>query len=505
MPFIEDVSRVLAWGLVAVVLVNVLFLWVVLERRLRLQRYFVIKDAAREGARRQVQGYVEARLSLEDMLGLRNEMKAAPARAAVHELLFSARTRETAPRITELAFALHSVDEWATGAFGRKRGRQLVSSSLKREPPETAGPRTSGLARRIKRARIFAVRRGVAVSRLARLSPEFASPFLVEAAADASTEVRQVAITAMGEARHAPFIPYLMSELARSIEQGNDVSWRTLKIALTSFRLTDLRHFVPFLDHPHPRMRFTVMDAISQIAAEASRGGMLNKNDFSLDVYTAILDRRIDDESGDVRARAAGVVKHFRDGRATRALRRLLNDDNDFVRMHAARACEDRFYVDLLPDLTRRVTDPHWRVRDAAAKSLLVFGNAGVTELYRVFLETDDEETAQQITDVIQRVGGMPRLLASLTTDVQSGLATAVCQKMGMLGKTVYLNRALAGIDDERVRLSLMDALLVAPDEEYLGVLQSLASGRHDVVGTRASEILRQSGISRVSQGPGHA
>jgi HEAT repeat protein len=419
----------------------------------------------------------------------------------VHELLFAARTPETAVPISELAFALRSVDEWAARAFGRRRARVLVASAMRREPPPPAIRRFKALDR-IRRLKAFAVPRALAVGQLARLAPEFAQVFLVEAAADPASEVRQLAITAMGDARHPPLIPHLMAELARAIEHDSDVSWRTLKIALTAFQIQDLPRFVPFLAHPHPVMRFTIVDIVRQIAGEAARGGILNKNDFSPDLYAAFLDRLVGDESADVRARSASVVRHFRDQRATRALRRLLNDENDFVRLHAVRACADRFYSDLLPGLARRLQDPHWRVRDAAVRSLLAFGSAGLQEIYRTFLQSDDEETSRQITDGLQRVGGMPTLLAALTADGhQSGLASAVCHKMALLGKTVYLNRALASVDDVQVRLRLMEVMMAAPDEEYLSVLQSLASGAHGVVGTRASEILRQSGISPASSG----
>jgi HEAT repeat protein len=243
-------------------------------------------------------------------------------------------------------------------------------------------------------------------------------------------------------------------------------------------------------------MRFTVVDIIRQIAGEAARDGLLNKNDFSPELYTTFLDRLVVDASADVRARSASVVAHFRDGRALRALRTLLNDDNDFVRLHTVRAAADRFYSELLPDLTRRLRDPQWRVREAAVKAMLPFGSAGLDALFRTFLESEDEETGQQITDGLQRAGAMPTLLASLTTaGMQSSLASAVCQKMAAMGNTVYLNRALASVDDAAARLSLMDALMVAPDEEYLDVLQSLARGDHGVVTARASEILRKSGI----------
>jgi HEAT repeat protein len=495
--FIEDVAQLLRWLLAATLAVNLAFLWVVVERRLRLQRYFVIKDSAREDLRPKVAAYARGAVPIDEMVRLRGDVRSRPVRDALHELLFAVRTPENLTRISELLFALHSVDRWANRAFGRRRGKRLVERALRREPPLLPERRPPGLAGRLRRLKVFAVPRALAVDHLGRLAPEFGGVFLVEAAADPAREVRQLAIAAMGRLRHPPLIPFLMDELLRAIDQDNDVSWQTLKIALTSYRLQDLPGFVPFLDHPHPRMRFTVVDVVRHITGEAARDGRLNKNDFSPELHAAFLDQLVVDPSPDVRARASAVVRHFRDQRAVRALRRLLADDNEFVRLHAVRAVADRFYADLIPDITRCLTDPHWRVRDAAVRALLPFGTDGLNQLYRVFLESEDSETATQITDGLQRAGAMPILLASLTAGtVQSSVASAVCQKMAMLGQTVYLNRALASVDDPGVRLGLMDALLKAPDEEYLHVLQSLANSDRGVVGSRASDILRQSGIS---------
>ena len=55
----------------------------------------------------------------------------------------------------------------------------------------------------------------------------------------------------------------------------------------------------------------------------------------------------------------------------------------------------------------------------------------------------------------------------------------------------MFLNRALATVPDDQVRLGLMNALSAAPDEEYVGVLQSLAAHDHGPVGLQASTILR--------------
>jgi hypothetical protein len=92
--------------------------------------------------------------------------------------------------------------------------------------------------------------------------------------------------------------------------------------------MDDLQHFVPFITHPHRRMRFLVVDTAREICEKAAEEGLLNKNDFSQAFYDAMLNSAVTDEFADVRARSAAVVRHFRDADSMRALRRLLKDDN---------------------------------------------------------------------------------------------------------------------------------------------------------------------------------
>ena len=496
--FIEDVTQLLFWTLAVVLAVNVLFLFLVLRRRLRLQRYFMLKDSSREILRAPVQLLAAGQLPPEQFVALEREAKTKPGRDALHELLLAAVTPESAEHISEALYALGSVDDWARRAFGRSRGNATVERSVQRAWLDRATRLPVPLADRFRRLKVFALRRALAVRSLAHLSPDFSQAFLVEAIGDPASEVREVAIAGMGRSQHPTLIAVLLAELERSIDARNDVSWRWLTMALARFQLEHLHHFVPALRHSHPRMRFSVVDTARQICAEAAKGGLLNKNDFAPAFYQVFLDDLVSDASADVRARSAPVVKHFRDQRSVRALRTLMSDENEFVRLHAVRACNDRFYSDLLPDLTRALRDPHWRVRDAAVQAMLTFGSSGLEELYRVFLEADDEETSHQIVDGMQRAGAMPMLLASLANDArQSTVASAVCQKMALIGDTVYLNRALASVDQPGVRISLMDALLAAPDEEYVDMLEAIASTDGSVAGARASEILRLSGIAR--------
>ncbi len=125
-----------------------------------------------------------------------------------------------------------------------------------------------------------------------------------------------------------------------------------------------------------------MVDSAREICNRAAEGGVLNKNDFSPEFCEAVLGHSAVDTSSDVRARAASIVKHFRDKRAVETLRKLLGDENEFVRLHSVRACADRYYMDLIPEVTKLMKDPKWRVRESAAKALAEIGG-GLSDLLR--------------------------------------------------------------------------------------------------------------------------
>ena len=57
--------------------------------------------------------------------------------------------------------------------------------------------------------------------------------------------VRRLAVESMGENRSPQAIPLLLEELRRAVEEGNDVSLRTIKSALVRYRITDMESFLP--------------------------------------------------------------------------------------------------------------------------------------------------------------------------------------------------------------------------------------------------------------------
>ncbi len=493
MLLLEDLTTLVLWLLFTVLTVNLVFLCFLFYRRISHNRYYIAKDAARERYRPVVDDFAAGALTVETAATLLQDATSEAERDALEELLLAVAKQENTVRVTELLFAIGFVERWARTAFGRQRGQALIRHALRSDKTRVTLGVRKGYFNFLRRIRLFSVPRALAVDHLGRLEPNFSIVFSAEALHDPGTDVRQLAIYAMGQHRHPAVIPLLLQELEKAIQAGNDVSLRTTKSTLTCYRLEDLYHFVPYLSHPNWRLRFFVVDTVREIANRAARDTILNKNDFSAEIYEAFLQRVASDKYPDVRARGAAVIGHFGDSRALQALRQLLRDDNEFVRLHAVRACADRRYAEIIPDLVRRMSDPRWRVREAAAKALTTFGVSGVDELYKHFVGTTDQYSSEQISEEIQRAGLTQDLVAALVSDKDAELAAVVCQKMAILGKTSLLYSALLspGVAPE-ARLQLMEALAEAPTDDFIRHLGQIRSADLGPLGARADFLLQK-------------
>ena len=486
--------------------VNLVFMFFVFYRRLSRARYFSEKDAARDRYLGPADRFAAGDLSVEQASEVFGSANTQPEIDTIEDLLRARINPINVTATSELFFALGYVERWAKVAFGRS-WRSLVARSMRRE--HVTGDLTKAHApwwRLAGRLRILAVPRALALDHLGRLSPAFAEVFLAEGLRDPSLFVRRVAIESMGRNRFPQAIPLLLEELRKAIEEGNDVSLRTMKSSLVCYRVEDCDLFIPYVTHPVRRMRFFVVDTLREICSEAAGDGLLAKNDFSPTLCRVMLEHAIHDEFADVRARSAWVIRHFRDQQAKDALRRLMRDDNEFVRLHAVRACGHRAYTELTPEVVARLTDTRWRVREAAVMSLARFGTTGLDELYRYFVTCPDAFACEQITEEIQRTGLVEDLVSALMgTMEQAALARGVVQKMAMMGKTSLLIDSLASITNADARISLMECLAASPNEELLAVLAMIAETSSGQVKSRASQILHQSSsnIQRASASAG--
>jgi HEAT repeat protein len=490
--FIEDLASLVMWLLATVVSVNLLFLMFIFYRRLGRKRYYEDKDAARSRYTRVISEFVDNEINVERAISLLEEASSRAEQDAVQEMLLAQEDANNAERISQVLFGLGYVERWSRQAFGRSRTKALIARSMKREKAAISTRVNKNWLTPIVKMRAFCVPRAVAVEGLGRLAPEYAQVFIAEALHDPSPEVRRVAIAAMGRNRHPAAIPLLFEELLKAVEMHNDVSLRSTKAALVCYTMEDLGHFVPYLSHPNRRMRFFVVDTIREICNKTSRNMLLNKNDFPQDLYEAFLDNASHDEFADVRARCGAVIKHFRDKRAMASLRALLVDENDFVRLHSVRACQDRYYAELVPDMVRRLSDTRWRVREAAVKALAAFGTSGSNELYRYFINTKDQYVSEQISEEIQRSGLTADMVAALAHGGEDrDLAMAVAKKLVLMGKSSLLTAAVAGLTQAEPRILLMDALMLEPTEQFLAVMEVIATNDGGPVGDKARSLLQ--------------
>ncbi|MGH9532169.1 MAG: HEAT repeat domain-containing protein, partial [Terriglobales bacterium] len=461
MLLLEDLILVTIWLLVTVIAINLVFLAFVFYRRWWRARYYRAKDEARERYRRAINEFVAGDVATQTAAASLAEGKAPPERDAIQELLLDAITPQNADRITELLVQLKYVELWSRTAFGRTRTPELMRRSQAREPAAISTAVEQSWRNRFRQMRVFSVPRALAVDHLGNLAPECAQVFTAEALHDPSTEVRRVAVAAMGRSRNPAAIPMLLEELHKAITEGNDVSLRTTKAALVCYQLADLQYFIPHVTHPNPRMRFFVVDTLREICNRAGRKGsragsgissrlgsgigsgissgigsgvgsgvgsgigsgagssvtttgLLTRRGFPPELCEVLLTHSVNDSFADVRARAAALVAHFRDAQAVEALRRLLDDENEFVRLHAVRMCGDRYYGDLIPEVLKCMADNRWRVREAAVKTLGAFGVAGLSELYKYFVSTGERYESEQIAEEIQRTGLVDNLLTAL-------------------------------------------------------------------------------------------
>lgn len=489
MFLLEDITRLALWLLFTIVAVNLFFLSFVFYRRLARKRYYTVKDAARDRYQHVINKVLAGKIGTGHAASLLAEASAQPEHDALEEMLLSA-TADQRPRTTELLFGLGYVERWARAAFGYRRGRTLIQRAFRGDPPLRKGP--AGAWNPMMRMKILSVSRALAVEHLGTLTPAIATYFATEALADPATDVQRTAIAILGRNRESSAIPLLVQQLAQAVQDPTDISLRTIKTSLVAYQIDDLLHFLPSLAHPAPRVRFFLVDAIAQICQRAARQMPLNKNDFPRAFYEIFLEVVVNDTFADVRARSAGVIRHFRDGRATDALRKLLHDENEFVRLHAARACAGRSYLRLTPDLAGLLGDARWRVREAAAQSLRAFGHEGVRELFQQFVSSTDRYASEQITDEIQRAGIIEDIAASLVPGQPDfALADAVCRKMVSMQKTSLLMNAMAstGVPAE-ARAMIMDALVVAAPPQFYAVIKAIADTDGGPLGSKATSLL---------------
>lgn len=214
------------------------------------------------------------------------------------------------------------------------------------------------------------------------------------------------------------------------MEPVPQISLRSLKMALTSFPVALAAELRPMLESSDWRARFLAADIVSGLVqgkGEDRPGDSPERDRLPLEIAEIFLTRLRLDENPDVRARAADVVGHLGDERAAQAALQLAEDSQWFVRLHAVRALT---HYRLAPSalFNRRLTDPHWRVREAAAQALCAQGHLGIDQLVEHFLSTEDRYSQEQVAEQFERAG----LISSNFLEVLAALERESAAELSM-------------------------------------------------------------------------
>lgn len=288
--------------------------------------------------------------------------------------------------------------------------------------------------------------RSKSAENLGRIRHEPSWPLLVKVLEDSHPDLQTAAARALAAIGHPGSFPALVERLHKAVLGPAPVlSVRTLKSALIRFPLSSACQLKASLRHANPRIRFLAVDVIREMVEREAAGSP----DFRLDAGN--LDRQLTemlltelpvDPNPDVRARVAPVIGYIEDARSALILSNLLEDAAWFVRLHAVRSLARRRFQSHADWVAGALTDPNWRVREAAVRTLKSYGSAGLDRLMAHFLATQDRYSREQIADEFQRAGLIPQLVAQCA-ETGNGQETAVLRHLVEMGKTSCMVSAL--------------------------------------------------------------
>ena len=495
MPFrIEDFTNFIILVIFAVIVVIVAIVIVTVRRRVMRENFFRELDNARERAK----SFVEALLVTEKaeldagIEELRQLQTKAEKKALEEVLLKWAANPKHLPTIREIARKLGWIDEWIQTLRSQAGPPTGAAAKLLTDLKDSFKPSRGKLP-----AKMTFVTRCQAAGKLATIPTPEGTIALIAAIFDPHPDVQEVCLRYLGQLGDPAVLPILVDELIKVIEGNSLQSIRNVKTALVQFALEDVKGLMPALAHPQRRVRFLATDTIREIADRHAAKDPLRKNDFSPEIYHIFIDKLWQDEWGDVRARATGVIGHFHDQAGGEILAKLVKDKEWFVRLHACRALDDRAYLSIAPALMGCLTDPHWLVREAATKTLLKMGDLGAERIILSFIQGRDLYSAEQICEEMERSGMIFGLLESLeapdsrmdelsitrtgsSSDAERFQATGVVRRMVTLGKVTMLLTFLRSPVRPEQKLGLIHELKARPTMETVDALHDCAENDPD-------------------------
>jgi HEAT repeat protein len=470
MPFLlEHIFEVVITIVIVVLLGTGSLVLAAIARRQRRERYFQRIDDLRQRYSPVIAALLAQKLEYERGLAVLKGIAGFDRNFVLEQLCLEKKPApEQVPVLRRLCEDLGLVKLWQQQLSGR-----IDTASLRH-----ALARPGAMVERVGRLHFLV--RAKAADNLGIIQHRPSWPLLVKALEDPHPDVQMVAVRALAAIQepdsYAPLVERLHQVVLKPASTA--LSLRAVKTALVSFPLKQAVGLIPSLNHSHRRIRFLATDIIREMVAREGaweEDFVMDSKIFSLELIEAFLTRLCFDENPDVRARAAPVVAHLADPRSTPVLLTLLEDAQWFVRLHAVRALAKRKYISQAPHVAQRLTDPHWMVREAAARTLLVFGRVGSDHLAAHFLSTEDRYSREQIADEMQRAGLIPNLLAQFGS-AENGMESRVIEQFAQMGKTSYLVAILHHSSEHNLRKRFIQRFGRHPDPQIRAWVKHVAS-----------------------------
>ena len=246
---------------------------------------------------------------------------------------------------------------------------------------------------------------------------------LVNALDNRDPEIQFVALRSLARLGAPESFPVLRDRLHAVVEgKATSPAVQGLRSTMIGFDVACLPVLLPSLGHANRLIRLHGAEILRMIVQrEAARQPrlVLTTELLSPEMAELLLRNLAIDTSSAIRACTAEIVVFLANPRTGPVLRNLLHDQQWFVRMRTIRALPHlrQPVATLHLDLRECLRDPHWRVREAAIRTLIALGRKGKRQLYEHFLTSRDRTSCEQIVEVIERTG----LMSTLVEEYGSG------------------------------------------------------------------------------------
>lgn len=239
----------------------------------------------------------------------------------------------------------------------------------------------------------------LAAERLGHMRCREAMPQLVEALESGNTDLKLMAVHALGLIGDSSALPHLIKMFRGTIASGEEVSRKVLTSSIISFGAAASRELLIELSFPDWRMRSAVLDMLGEIGGARLAPAVM---------------KMLKDPERDVRAKAAKCLGKLRHADALPTLCESLVDSSWVVRLHCARALGLIRDERAVPHLIRRLADRNWQVRQCVSEALGRIGQSAYLELFKVFADSPDQYARDQALYELGKRGVAGALISML-------------------------------------------------------------------------------------------